>query len=209
MSTQLIASPEIWTLNEMLTALVRERDSAETPEQKSAADEALQLYVSAEVLAKPDIFIAYLRHCQAHAEAADKEANRLAGIGRRWARRAEGLQGFVLAAMREADVKEIEGNLGTFSEQKNPPSVEIQNIWLIPENLCEYNITISGNAWGWLRSWMGSRSKEELAAWEYWSGREDVQIESIPMKAKIAAELKKGPVAGASLISDKTRLTLR
>jgi hypothetical protein len=224
----LTATPAIWQINEMLTALIRERDAAETPEEKTASDEALKLFVQAEVLSKPDIFISYLKHCQSHAEIADKEANRIAGIARRWLRRAEGLQNLILAVMNEAKQKEIEGDTGSFKVAANPPSVEITNPALILEELCQYTGSVSGGLMYHIR--------EVLAPFPVTFEAIFHGLERTPSKALIAAEMRKPcqnckgtglepyidmheceecdgsgkkKVAGARWISDKTRLSVK
>ncbi len=219
----------LFKLEQDLLTLVELREIAETDEEKAIADCALQAYARAEV-AKVDGILGYMRHCSGRAETANAEAMRMGAIAKLWQRRRERLEGIVLAVMLDSKKDKLEGNLGEFQVKGNPPSVEITDPSLLPDEMVQYSGTISGPAMEWFRQ-----------AWHFaenWLGRQDVQMERVPMKAQIAAALKqpcahcegsgkaetwgekfidcpecegsgKKHIAGARLISDKVRLTVK
>ncbi len=193
----------LWLIEDALVQLVHVREEAETEHDKAVADGAIEAYVKAEVR-KVDGILAYLRSCQSHAAAALAEAERIHNIARMWTRREERLKEFVLTVMRMFEVKRLEGQFGDFIERANPPSVEITDISLVPDEFCTYSGTIPASIWTCLVDFVRAAGTDEL--------RKDVgglQMERVPMKAKIAAAIKAGEaVAGARLV-DKTRLVVK
>ncbi len=220
----------LFKLEQALLDLVELREIAETDEEKAIADEALKAYTQAAVK-KVDGILGYMRHCSGHADTANAEALRMGAISKLWLRRRERLEGIVLAVMIDSKKEKLEGNLGEFAVRGNPPSVEITDPSLLPEEMVQYSGTISGQAWGDLLSTLARFSDFSI---DRWVQRQDVQMERVPMKAKIAAALKqpcevcggdafegaiehcaecggsgKKHIAGARLISDKVRLQVK
>ncbi len=122
--------------------------------------------------------------------------------------------------------------MGTFSSAKNPASVEITDSSLIPEELVQYSGTISGQAWYEMSQIEHDGPYTDM----WWKGRQDVQMERVPLKEKIKAALKqdcencegrgcmaglkevecaecggsgKRYITGARLVNDKVRLTVK
>ncbi len=194
-------SVSLWQIEDALVQLVHVREEAETEHDKAVADAAIEAYVKAEVR-KVDGILAYLRSCQSHAAAALAEAERIHNIARMWTRREERLKEIVLSVMRQFEVKRLEGQFGDFIERANPPSVEITDISLVPDEFCQYEGRIGGQDF----TDMMRIVRKEFAN-DGWRG--SVQMERVPMKAKIVAAIKAGEaVAGARLV-DKTRLVVK
>ncbi len=190
----------LWQIEDALVQLVHIREEAETEHDKLVADAAIEAYVRAEVR-KVDGILAYLRSCQSHAAAALAEAERIAAIGRMWAKREERLKEIVLSVMQQFEVKRLEGQYGDFIERANPSSVEITDASLVPDELCQYEGKIGGGLMYHIR--------EVLAPFPVTFEAIFRLMERVPMKAKIAAAIKAGEaVAGARLV-DKTRLVVK
>lgn len=163
----------------------------------SPIDGEIAEYFSHDITAsKIDTVIGALRHAEVMESAAKAEAERCSKMAKSYATQREWLKGTVQRVMEMAGTQRLEGKTAGYLLLKGnggKPAVEITDASLVDEALVQYQGTISGRAWGWLRSALGSHVSDNTPSknWDYWSGREDVQMERIPHKGQIAAALEK------------------
>jgi Siphovirus Gp157 len=108
-------------------------ESAETPAEKKAAQDALAEYVAQEI-EKVDNIRSYLKHCARMADAARDEARLQAKRGEAWEERGERLRELVKLIMGQRNRKRLEGRTGTIRLQANSScKLKVTDESLIPE----------------------------------------------------------------------------
>ncbi len=144
---------------------------------------------------KIDSAINYVRYCETMADAAAAEADRCKALAASFRTQAQWIKDTAKSVLEMSGQKRLEGlTAGNITLRKNggKPAVTITDVSLIPEELVQYTGTISGQAIGWLRSWMDSHSKViegTRTPFEYLMDRQDVQMERIPHKGRIGEAL--------------------
>lgn len=173
-------------------------DPAERTESLQATENRIREYVTAEVK-KVDNIARYLREFEARAAIAKQEAAREKAREKMWESRHESLKAIVESVMIQTGQKKLEGQGNTLSLRKCPPSVEIAQPLLVPDEYRKLTLEIPANIWYELLRLAGSF--------------EDVVAPAIritdcePMKTPIKEALKGGSgVPGCSLRDDKVYL---
>ncbi len=193
MSTELTQSQSLFQLEHELVELMALREEmAEAGEDVAACDQQIQEYVQ-KTIRKVDNVRSYLRHCEVMGHAAEVESHRLDQLAKLWGNRRDRLKDICRGVMEHFGIKRIEGQTGSLSLKGNGgfTPLTITDESLIPEELCDYRGTISGQAWADMDDYCITRSSMES-----WKGRQDVQMERHPNNGKIREALKRGPVAG-------------
>lgn len=129
-----------------LAAIVTDPEAA--PEEREVAEQELQRYLAAEV-AKVDGVRAFVRHCEAMAAEADKEAKATAQRAKIWQNRADRVKGFAMAAMQEAGKTKLEGAAGSLSIQANGglQALTITDPALVPDEYKTFTLEMAHAEW--------------------------------------------------------------
>lgn len=178
-------------LLELLTfreSLIEDPDitPAEQQESLKALDQRIFEYVSAEVK-KVDGVAHYLREFEARADVYEKEIERLVRLKKTQLDRHQRLNDTVLSIMIQTNQPKLEGQHSTFKLAKNPPSAEIAQPGLVPDNYQKLTVTMSPDTWNSVKKTvLRNESLAKLAA----VLMECKVTEPEPMKAKILEELK-------------------
>lgn len=119
-------------------------ETAETPAEKKAAQDALAVYVAQE-LEKVDNIRAYLRHCARMADAARDEARVQAKRAEAWEERGDRLKEMVKAVMDQRQRKRLEGKTGTLRIQGNGglKPLKVSDESLLPDDLIRVTLTMT------------------------------------------------------------------
>ncbi len=144
----------LWDIDTELREAVELYEEAQTDEDRNLQQAAIRLYLEAHIR-KVDKVAAYLRACAAHEAAAHQEAVRARAIHLRWASRAQRVKDMVLALMQERGEKRFEGVTAILRRQTNggpAPAPIIGVPELVPDDLCTFNLKLSGQVWGQLRA---------------------------------------------------------
>ena len=153
-------------------------------------DLAIREHVAAEIR-KADGIAYYMREFEARQEAEEAEVARLKERAEKWKKRRERLEEITIAVMRAAGKDRIEGQHNTLKLRKNPPSVEVSQPDLVPEDLMRRTVTVTEEQF----------QKIVQAIPDVKRGNAE------PIKSEIGKRMKAGEaVAGCSLITDKVRL---
>ena len=83
---------------------------------------------------KAEGYVKYMRNLSAEAEAFKVEADRMSDKARTLKNHADRIKNTLDETLRELDIKELKAGLFNLKYQKNPPSVNILDMELIPEN---------------------------------------------------------------------------
>lgn len=147
----------------------------------------IAVYVSKEI-GKVDNIRGFLKHCSMMANAAKQERDVQAQRAKTWQDRYDTVKELCKAALEAVGKRKIEGRTGSLilKTDGGRQAVTITDASLIPEELCQYEGSISGEAWGFL-----AYGFSDADMWAYWTGRADVQMVRIPHKGRIAVELDK------------------
>lgn len=200
----------IYDIQADLANLIEVRDEMqEKGEDLQHIEQAICDYVAKSVK-KVDGIRSYIKHAEMMESAAKAESVRLKAVSATWAGRIERLKHFVRFVMEgmewdEGTVRKLEGKTGSLVLKLDggKPAVEITQASLIPEELVQYTGTISGSAWECLRRLLSTYTEDNTPspAFAHWSGRQDVQMERIPHKGRIAVALEKPcvPCAGTGV----------
>ncbi len=197
MSSTIQTSMSLFHIEQQLADLLSVREEmAAAGEDTAVCDTEIAEYVRKEVV-KVDSVRGYLRHCQVIATEARAEAKRLLDWADSWENRAAYLKGIAQDAMTILGKRRLDGKHGYLLLKGNggKQAVDITEPSLVPEDLCQYQGCVSGEAWEEMK--MHFRDGQ---AWAHWEGRQDVQMERIPHKGRIGKALESGPVAGARLM---------
>jgi hypothetical protein len=188
-------TPSVYIIDETLSQLMLMREEPDiTDDERAAIDGQIEKWMAAEV-SKVDRVRSYLLHCKMMREAAAEEKQRQVAREKQWAAREDRLKQIVQYVMEAQQRRRCEGETGVLRLQGNGGQQEliISNPDLVSDDLCDYRGWISGKAWGFLRSFLGTEW------WLSWSGRQDVQMERTPHGGRIREALKLGTVPGAHL----------
>jgi len=170
----------------------------EQAESLKAIDQQIQAYVTAEVK-KADGIAGYLREFETRAEALKQEAKRCSQMAKDWETRRDKLESMVIGVMRIAGVTRIDGRHSVLQLKRNPPSVEVAQPELVPENLRRITVTLSEAMWMKLSEHIQPEEYDQVA-----EGNPE------PMKGEISKRLKSGDgVPGCRLRTDGVRLEVR
>jgi hypothetical protein len=161
-----------------------------------AIDGQIAEYVRAEI-AKVDRIAGCLREFETRAAALKAEAKRCADLAKAWEKRHEDLESMVIGIMQQIGKTRMDGRHSVLSLRKNPPSVEVAQLDMVPNPLMRISVTMPYDLWDAL-----CLKSPQLAACKT-SAPE-------PMKTEIAKRLKEGDgVPGCRLRTDGVRLEIR
>lgn len=124
----------------------RELTPQERDESLKVIDERIRAYVLAEVK-KVDGIAHYLREFEARAEIHKKEGLRLKLLYDQQINRYNRLSDLVLSIMLQTGQQKLEGKHSTFKLVKNPPSVDVVQPGLVPDNYQRLTVTMSPDTW--------------------------------------------------------------
>lgn len=187
----------LYNLEATLMRLMFEREELAT-EGLSVIEKDIEIreYISKEIR-KVDGVAYYLKEFEARAAAAKEEAKRLKARADAWERRHERLEEMVKSVMLMSGKSRLDGDSNTLRLVKCPPSVEIGQPELVPEEMQMVEVRMSLEIW------------RILQAHAY---NEDIDLGPISIrpsvsKSKIGEALKRGDgVPGCSLRDDKMSL---
>jgi hypothetical protein len=154
-------------------------DEASRTEALEMIDCSIKERVSAEI-AKVDGIAFYLREFAARATTAKVEAKRLKDRQDMWERREERLKEIVTQVMSMTGKMRLEGNSNTLKLVKNPPSVEIAQPELVPDQYRLVSATMNLEDW---------KKVKDLIYDHHVDVAVDVKLKE-PMKMPIAEALK-------------------
>jgi len=167
--------------------------SAEQADSLEGIDRQIDDYIRREVQ-KADGIAAYLRECEARAEALKDEAKRIKERADAWTARMDRIKAGVLRVMRLIGKTKIEGHKSTLAIRKNPPSVEIRQPDLVPDEYLRVTVTMPAETW-----------KKILNHFPYLIGPVGE-----PSKTAIREALKRGEgVPGCQMNDENTRLEVK
>ena len=192
----------LYNLEATLMRLMFEREELAT-EGLSVIEKDIEIreYISKEIR-KVDGVAYYLKEFEARAAAAKEEAKRLKARADAWERRHERLEEMVKSVMLMSGKARLDGDANTLRLQKCPPSVEIAQPELVPEEMQRVTVTMSMRLWLQIQRVMG-----ETADQTAWKKLLSMPTKLEPSKSKIGEALKRGDgVPGCSLVTDKMSL---
>lgn len=189
------ASLELYCVAGDFASMLRLRDiMLSEGEDVGPLEKEIARYFTHEVTReKIDTVIGALRHAETMAAVAKAEKDRLKKLEASWTTQAEWLKETVRNVLNMSGKKRLDGKTAGYlllATNGGKQEVVITQESLLPEDLVQYEGRISGQAMGWLRSALGPHiTDNERSRWEYWSGREDVQMTRVPHKGRIAEAL--------------------
>jgi hypothetical protein len=191
---------EILNLMLIREALTEDADAdpKEIEHDLAVIDGKIQECISSDVrLNKVDGVAYYCREFRARAEAAKEEKKRLALREQLWETRAERFEEYVKNVMLMTGQPRLEGRANTLKLVKNPPSVEIGQSELVPEEYQMVEVRMPLEIWRVLHAYLYDQDIDTGP----------LSIKPSVSKSKIAEALKRGDgVPGCSLVKDKMRL---
>jgi hypothetical protein len=197
----------LYGIETQLLELLNFRESVEsdpdmTPQEQAeslkACDESIAEYIRAEVK-KADGIARYLREFETRAAALKQEADRCYEMAKAWEKRHDSLESMVIDILRAVPGKRIDGKHSILKLAKNPPSADIAQPALVPDELQRRTVTLTEQAYQTiLNGPMGTLLLTGTAK------------EPEPMKAEILKRLKEGDgVPGCRLRTDGVRLEVK
>ena len=167
-------------------------------ESVQAIDGEIVKYVRSEV-AKVDRVAGCLREFETRAAALKAEAKRCTELAKLWEKRREDLENMVIGIMQQIGKTRFDGRHSVLNLRKNPPSVEVAQPELVPEDLLRREIVLTERVYqAILNGPMGALLL---------SGTTKAPE---PMKAEILKKLKEGEaIAGCRLRTDGVRLEVK
>ncbi len=132
------------TLHEMVDIW----QEAQTPEAIEEAEQAIRVYIEAEVR-KVDNIRKYVRFCDAQSAAAKAEAALQRSRQAVWEARADRLKQFVYDVMQSFRVKKLEGNTGSLAIKNNGGKLPLSIVSeeLVPDEYCDMTVTMPLHLW--------------------------------------------------------------
>ena len=104
----------------------------EGSEERAQIEREIEAYIEAEVR-KVDSVAGYIAHCESQQDFAAAEMKRLQERKASWARKQEKLEQYIRRAMLLAGREKLEGRTNTLILKSCPPSVEVTDQSLVPE----------------------------------------------------------------------------
>ncbi len=136
------ATLSLYDIESQLLQLLEFRESAETPEEKAAADKEIEKYIQLEIR-KVDGIAKFIRNEEAAAEVISKEVSRLRARVDRHITRVQWMKNLALEAMHLINEKKLEGDTNTLRRQDNPEALVITSPDLIPSQMCQFTATMT------------------------------------------------------------------
>src|SRR5579864_2524881 len=197
----------LYEIEDTLAAFVDSVDlAADEPTRQLVLDEIGQALRKAKD--KRDAVVAFLRHCEQQREFADAEIERIERRREFIARVQQELERYVVqvveqfAAPDRRGVKRLEGNVSSLRIQKNPDSVVITDVTVIPLANKDVVLTMPAYVWEALLQIVGPQDRKEFES-------RVERLEYKPDKKAIAQDLKSGvSVPGADLKFGDWRLVI-
>ena len=130
-------------IHDYLEALFDTYDGTEegSPEREALTLE-IAVYLEAEIR-KVDSIAGYLGHCESQQDFAVQEIKRLQERKQSFARKQARLEDYILRVMNMAGRSKLEGRTSTLQLKSCPPSVEVINQALVPQEYIRTTITES------------------------------------------------------------------
>ena len=197
----------LYELEDSFRALVNSIDLAE---EASAREMILEEIGQAlrTIKEKRDAVVAFLRHCELQQKFADAEIERIQKRKAFIGHVQEELESHVIrvieqfATLDRKGIQRLEGNVGSLRIQKNPDSVLVEDVNVVPLAFKHVVLTMPAHAWEAL---LQRVEREERKLFE---ARVE-KLEFKPDKKAIAAELKAGnQIPGADLKFGEWRLVI-
>ena len=92
----------------------------------------IMLFLRDELKHKSTSLIQYIQNLKAKSEVAKKESDRLAMVSKVNANKVERLKTYLISTMQTLETKKIETDLGSYGVRKNPPSVDVYDMSVLP-----------------------------------------------------------------------------
>lgn len=162
---------------------------AEREESLQATENRILEYLQKHIQ-KVDGVAHYLREFQARAEIAKREAERCKAREKMWEARYDRLKTMVESVMIQTGQKRLEGQGNTLSLRKCPPSVEIAQPELVPDDYAKVALTMPVDLWRKIVECLDDPSEQGNATLFDRIAVEVSAKPSEPMKAKIAEALE-------------------
>lgn len=126
-----LAHGTLYEIADHLGALLDTVDMCDSDELRAECEQEIQNYVELQ-LRKVDGIASYLTHCEGQQDFAKRELERLTARKKRYERRQERLEGYVVAVLRKLGEKKMEGRTSTLSLRACPASVAVLDESAIP-----------------------------------------------------------------------------
>ena len=186
----------LFDLERDLVELMEFSAEAQTEEEQTTALRLIGEYLEMRA-DKVDAIRGYLKHCEMTAACAREEAAAQSARAKAWEARAQRLKDACVSVMQSFGEKRLQGRTGDLKVQANQPAVEVYDVSLLPPELCNVDIRLSGKTWAaWADLVNRFRPVIELCSkvfadlW-YQPGRPYVIPEWLPDKKAIAEALKR------------------
>jgi hypothetical protein len=170
-------------------------------------DHEIAEYVPNALANRADDVAGVLKQWDVMDDAADAEIKRLQAIKRERQEARTYLENLILALIKRAGVKKIEGATVTLKAVKNPASCEVAQPDLVPDAYKRLTVTITADLYNRLMAHLMPTEKGAPLFAELMDAKATAPE---PMLSKIKDELKAGAgVPGCRLVDDKYRLEIK
>jgi hypothetical protein len=114
----------------------------EGSEERSRLEQEIAAYLDAEVR-KVDAIAYYIAHCESQQTFAADEIKRLQDRKKNWEKRQERIEGYVQRAIESSGKSSLDGRYHTLVLRNCPPSVEVTDASLVPQEYIRTVVTES------------------------------------------------------------------
>jgi DNA repair exonuclease SbcCD ATPase subunit len=128
-----ISSGSLISIHDHLEALFNTLEMTEEGSPERVALESDIAHYLEQEIRKVDNVAGYIAHCEAQQQFAADEVKRLQDRKRSWEKRQERLEGYVLRVMDTSGRERLEGRTNTLLRKQCPPSVEVTDQSLVPQ----------------------------------------------------------------------------
>jgi hypothetical protein len=188
--------PNLYEIETELQALV---DSAETVTPEMAEQYAVELQAALQSsIAKRQRVGEFLRHCEAHEDACDREIDRLKALKLQYSKARERVEDFVIRTVltigpdEKGKLKVLEGETVKLAVKATPDAVHIANESMVPVEFQRVTLKMSHKTWQTILDALPEQVINATAGY--------CQQETTPDKSAIRAALKTDQeVPGAKL----------
>lgn len=133
-------SQSLVEIHDHLSALFESLEGLEDEALKAECEADIYRWIEAETV-KVDGIAGYLARCEAEQQFAAAEAKRLADRKRTWERRQERLEQYVQRVMEASGKSKLDGKHNTLALKKCPPSVEVLDQAIVPQEYIRVTVT--------------------------------------------------------------------
>lgn len=206
MSTAIAIRQEetLWHIEEELDSLLNSVDLCETPEQEQEC-RALIADTVQKAVAKRDSVAAWLAREESTIAAIEAEIVRLRALKDRRERNISRVEEYVISVMlalgpdSKGRLPKLQGVTSCLGTRKNPPSVEIVDPEMLPEDYLSFDLSFDPQAWREFTDSLPSELLDKLMS--------TARVKTSPCKSAIKKALEHGEeVSGAQIAPVKYRL---